>query len=408
MKVVTDVSTDFKENPLDFLHYQSSNPGSATGLVVEGKKISLQDDSKKMLPIAFTPFVQRGITFSNRIIVSPMCMYSSQDGFLTNWHVAHYGGLSMQSPGGIIVEASAVEPHGRISINCAGIWKDEHIDSHKKVVDIAKSNNVKIGIQIVHSGRKGSSLPLWESRRGIAGNSIGGWVDEVYGPSDIAFDETSADPKELSIDQIERIIQSFVDAAVRVDKAGYDFVEIHAAHGYLLSSFLSPNANKRTDIYGGSFENRTRILLEISEKVRKVFPESKPVWVRISCHEWTENGWTNEDSVRLSKLLKDIGIDLIDCSSGGISNEQVINAGPMFQVPFAEQIRKEANIATGAVGMITKPSDIEDILQSGKSDVVFLARQFLLEPSIVKRAAIELGVDIAYPNQYLYAKSLIH
>ncbi|OLY80348.1 NADPH dehydrogenase, partial [Smittium mucronatum] len=262
-----------------------------------------------------------------------------------------------------------------------GIWKDEQIESHRKVVRVVKSNNVRIGLQLVHSGRKGSGLPIWESSKGIAHSSIGGWTDEVYGPTSEAFDEISADTKELTISQIERIKEAYVDVAIRADLAGYDYLEIHAAHVYLLSSFLSPISNTRKDIYGGSFDNRFRFLLEVVERVRNVFPENKPIWVRLS-----------------SRFLKDIEVELVDCSSGGMSNREVVEYRPLFQVSFAQQVRERAGVQTGAVGIITKPSEIEEILQLGQSDIVSLGRQFLLEPSFVKRAAVELGVDLSYPN----------
>ncbi|OLY79253.1 putative NADPH dehydrogenase, partial [Smittium mucronatum] len=398
MKLISELTSPYRENPTDYFVVQSSNPGLAVGFRENGEKSTLAESPDKSLPIAFTPYTQRGITFSNRIFVSPMCMYSSQDGFLTNWHIAHYGGLALHSPGGITVEATAVTHHGRISISCSGLWKDEHIEPHRKVVEVVHSNNVKIGIQLVHSGRKGSSLPLWESRRGIADNSIGGWTDEVYGPSTTPFDQISADPLELSIEQIQEIILAFVDAAVRADKAGYDYIEVHGAHGYLLSSFLSPIVNQRTDNYGGSFTNRIRFLTEVVERVRNVFPEHKPIWVRLSCDEWVEGGWGLEESIKLARILKDIGVDLIDCSTGGVNNDQKIPAEPLFQVPYAQQVKEQADIATSAVGMITTPAEIEGILEAKQSDIVSLARQFLLEPSFVSRAAQELGVDIVYPN----------
>ncbi|OLY80439.1 putative NADPH dehydrogenase [Smittium mucronatum] len=407
MKTAVELITPFVEDPLEFVHFQPNRPGKAIGFLEGGESINFDELPDKKLPLTFTPLTQRGVTFNNRIFVSPILTYSSQDGFLTDWHVAHYGGLSMHTPGGITVEATGVTAHGRVSINCPGIWKDEQIESHRKVVRVVKSNNVRIGLQLVHSGRKGSGLPIWESSKGIAHSSIGGWTDEVYGPTSEAFDEISADTKELTISQIERIKEAYVDAAIRADLAGYDYLEIHAAHVYLLSSFLSPISNTRKDIYGGSFDNRVRFLIEVVERVRNVFPENKPIWVRLSCNEWFEGGWDIEDSVRLARLLKDIGVDLVDCSSGGMSNREVVEYRPLFQVSFAQQVRERAGVQTGAVGIITKPSEIEEILQLGQSDIVSLGRQFLLEPSFVKRAAVELGVDLSYPNQYLYAKSLI-
>ncbi|OLY80622.1 putative NADPH dehydrogenase [Smittium mucronatum] len=407
MKLVSELASEYKDDPREYRVCYPQKPGLAIGVLKDGRTYPFSKENKK-LPMSFTPLKIRGLTFNNRIFVSPMCMYSSQDGFLTDWHIGHYGGMSMHSPGSITVEATGVTHHGRISIACAGIWKDEHMDGHRRVVNVVKSNGVRVGLQLVHSGRKGSSLPLWESRRGVADNSIGGWTDEVFGPSSDPYDEICSDTREISIEQLEEIKQAFVDAALRGIAVGYDYIELHVGHGYLLSSFLSPIVNKRNDKYGGSFTNRIRLTTEIVELVRSILPEDMPLWVRISCDECVEGGWSIDDSVKLSSVLKNMGVDLIDCSNGGINSDQKIVSGPMYQVPYAQKIKEQALIKTGAVGMITTPSQIEEILENGYSDVVFLARQFQLDPSIVSRTAVHLGVDIAYPNQYLFAKTLVN
>ncbi|PVU94497.1 hypothetical protein BB559_002978, partial [Furculomyces boomerangus] len=340
---------------------QPVEPGKSTGLLTdEGNVLPLNEKNK--LPLTFTPFTLRGVTFNNRMIVSPMCTYSCQDGFLNDWHIAHYGSFSLHSPGGIIVEATGVQSNGRISIYCNGIWKDEHIAPHKKVVNVVKRHNVKIGIQLCHAGRKASSMAPWMEGGYVAGNNIGGWPDNVVGPSAIAFSDNTPVPRELTIEEIHELIEDFGKAAIRADKAGYDFIELHGAHGYLISEFLSPNSNRRTDEYG--------------------------------------DGWDINDTVKLATVLKEIGVDFIDCSSGGISEHQVIKVGKLYQVPFAEQVRNQAKIPTGAVGIITKSQEIESILQDGKADLILSARQFLREPSFAQRVALEMKVNMKWPTQY--------
>ncbi|OMJ12711.1 putative NADPH dehydrogenase [Smittium culicis] len=398
MNIIRKLETGFKQDPRDFLQTQSVKPGSAIGLINP-------DASKdKKIPTTFTPFTQRGLVINNRLVVSPMCTYSCQDGFLNDFHIAHYGGFAMHSPGAIVVEATAVVPEGRISIFCNGIYKDEHIQPHQRVVNIVKAQGVPIGIQLAHAGRKASGLPPWISTTAIAGEEIGGWPTNVYGASARPFDETQIVPHELTISQIEDLVDQFKAATVRADKAGYDFIEIHAAHGYLISTFLSQNSNKRTDKYGGSIENRTLMLVQIVKAARSVLPEHKPIWVRLSCNEWVDDGFTPDDAVTVSRILKDCGVDLIDCSSGGISSHQKIVAKPLYQVPYAEAIKQQVGIPTAAVGIISTSAEFEDILNSNKADLIFMARPFLRDASIVKRIAIELNVDLEYTHQYTRGK----
>ncbi|PVZ97899.1 hypothetical protein BB558_006126 [Smittium angustum] len=399
MKILSEFETGFVEDPNNFVQIQPVEPGKSTGLLTdEGNVLPLNEKNK--LPLTFTPFTLRGVTFNNRMIVSPMCTYSCQDGFLNDWHIAHYGSFSLHSPGGIIVEATGVQSNGRISIYCNGIWKDEHIAPHKKVVNVVKRHNVKIGIQLCHAGRKASSMAPWMEGGYVAGNNIGGWPDNVVGPSAIAFSDNTPVPRELSVEEIHELIEDFGKAAIRADKAGYDFIELHGAHGYLISEFLSPNSNRRTDEYGGSFENRIRFAVEVCKKVRSVLSDHKPLWVRLSCTEWVEDGWDINDTVKLATVLKEIGVDFIDCSSGGISSHQVVKPAKLYQVPFAEQVRNQAKIPTGAVGIITKSQEIESILQDGKADLILAARQFLREPSFTKRVAHEMRVEMKWVTQY--------
>ncbi|OMH83631.1 NADPH dehydrogenase [Zancudomyces culisetae] len=384
MVKIVDIDSHFVEDPREYFHHQSHEATARSGA----------------LPMTFTPIKFRDVELKNRIVVSPMCMYSSQDGFSTDWHIAHYGGLAMKQPGAVIVEATNVQANGRISINCLGIYKDEHVEGLSRVARIIKMHGVVPGIQLGHAGRKASTLPLWRGRDEVASEASGGWPNNVKAPSAIPFNADNADPIELTKDEILELVEDFGKAAARADKAGFEIAEIHAAHGYILSEFLSPSSNKRTDEYGGSFENRIRLLLQVVDSMKKNWPSGKSIWVRISCTEWVEGGWTIEDSVELSKRLKDLGVDLVDCSSGGITASQKIGYKPLFQVPFAEQIRTEAGISTGAVGFITQPREVEDILSSGKADVVLLARKFLSEPTFVLRAASELGVDLPWIYQH--------
>ncbi|KAJ2004090.1 hypothetical protein GGI04_002282, partial [Coemansia thaxteri] len=348
------------------------------------------------LPKVFQPLVLRNYTAKNRIWVSPMCMYSSEDGFVNDFHLSHYTQFAIRGAGLIMVEASGVLPEGRITPNCLGIWKDEHVDGLSRIVDNLHSYGAIAGIQLAHSGRKGSTIPLhlYGNRSTFKSTeSEGGWPENVYGPSAIAFDELHNTPHEVSIEQIHSVQQAFVDAAARAHKAGFDVIELHGAHGYLIYEFLSPLSNHRTDKYGGSFENRIRFLTEIVDKIRQIWPQEKPLFVRISATEWVEGGWSLDDTVNLASILYAAGVDLLDCSSAGNDPRQNIPAAPGFQVPFATAVKNQVSgILTAAVGLITQPGQVDEIISENKADVVFVAREFLRNPSFVLSSAHALGV----------------
>ncbi|HEX8289285.1 MAG TPA: NADH:flavin oxidoreductase/NADH oxidase [Pyrinomonadaceae bacterium] len=340
----------------------------------------------------------RDIEFRNRIWVSPMCQYSSEDGMPTDWHLVHLGSRAVGGAGLVIQEATAVSPEGRISPSDAGIWSDEQAEAYKRIVAFIKSQGAVAGIQIAHAGRKASTAEPWNGGK-IVDEGYGGW--ETVAPSAIAFANDYPTPREMTKDDIEKATNDFVAAAKRSVEAGFEVIEIHAAHGYLFHEFLSPLSNERTDEYGGSLENRMRFPLEVAAKVREIIPQNLPVFVRISATDWTENGWDLEQSIEFCKKLKEIGIDLIDVSTGGNVPNAKIPVAPNYQVPFAKEIREKVGIATAAVGMITDPKQAEEILQKGEADAVLLARQFLREPYFVFRAARELGEKIDYvPKQY--------
>jgi len=345
----------------------------------------------------FSPLIIRGTEFRNRIAVSPMCMYSAEEGFSNNWHLVHVGSRAVGGAGLILMEATAVSPEGRISPGDLGIWKDAHIEGLKEIVDFVTSQGAVAGIQLAHAGRKASSASPWQGGATLTPEE-GGWL--TVAPSALPFHKNGTDPKALELDEIHKVVQDFTKAAERALRAGYQVVEIHAAHGYLLHQFLSPLSNQRNDEYGGSFVNRTRLLREITEAVRKVWPEELPLFVRISATDWAEGGWTAEDSVALAELLKQFGVDLIDCSSGGLVPYAEIPVEKGYQVQFAERIRAEADILTGAVGLITEAREAEEILREGKADLIFLAREFLRNPYFPLQAAQELGVDVKWHPQY--------
>ena len=354
------------------------------------------------MPHLFEPLKLRGLTLKNRIVVSPMCMYSSVDGFANDWHLVHLGSRACGGAALVIAEATAVEPEGRISPNDLGLWKDEHIEFLKRVTTFIKSQGGAPGIQLAHAGRKGSTYSP-RVGKGMVPKEKGGWTPVA--PSPIPFDPGDPDPAELTIDGIQRIVRKFQESAARALAAGFEVVEVHAAHGYLLDEFLSPISNRRTDAYGGSFNYRTRLVRDVVSAIRKVWPEDKPLFVRISATDWKEpEGWTIEQSVELAKMLKGLGVDLMDCSSGGLVPDAKVPAAPGYQVPFAERIRKEAGIATGAVGFITTAAQAEQVISTGKADVVLMAREFLRDPYFPLHAATELGHDIAWPKQYGRAK----
>jgi 2,4-dienoyl-CoA reductase-like NADH-dependent reductase (Old Yellow Enzyme family) len=349
----------------------------------------------------FTAYSIRDIEFRNRIVVSPMCQYSSVDGFASDWHLVHLGSRAVGGAGLVFTEASAVEARGRISPQDLGIWKDEHIEMLSRINKFIESQGARAGTQLAHAGRKASTMRPWDGD-GKVSPAEGGWVPVA--PTAIAFNENYPLPTELSLTEIQEITQAFAAAAVRAHKAGFSVVEIHAAHGYLIHQFLSPLANQRTDSYGGSFENRTRLAREVVEAVRKVWPESLPLFMRVSATDWVEGGWTAEETVELAKLVKPLGVDLIDTSSGGMVPHAKIPVGPLYQVRFAEQIRRDAQIPTGAVGLITTPQEAEGILAAEQADLVFLAREELRSPYFPMHAAVELGEEPALPVQYERAK----
>ncbi|WP_307380262.1 NADPH dehydrogenase NamA [Chitinophaga terrae (ex Kim and Jung 2007)] len=349
----------------------------------------------------FSPLQLGNVTLRNRITVSPMCEYSSEDGFASNWHLVHLGSRAVGGAGLILTEATAVSPEGRISKYDLGIWKDEHITKLKEITAFIHEQGAVAGIQLAHAGRKASTVRPWEGSKALPPEE-GGW--QVYAPSAIPFNDVYPHPEALSIDGIRKVTGDFREAAVRAQKAGFKVIEIHAAHGYLIHNFLSPLSNTRTDEYGGSFENRSRVLLEIVAAVREVWPKPLPLIVRISATDWAEGGWNIGESVQLASILKERGVDLIDCSSGGLAAHQKISVGPLYQVPFAERIRKDSGIMTGAVGLITTAEEAASIIDSGKADLVLMARELLRDPYFPLHAAQALGAEVAWPVQYERAK----
>ena len=354
------------------------------------------------MPHLFSPLKIKNIEFKNRIVVSPMCEYSSEDGFANDWHLVHLGGFAVGGASLVITEATAVSPEGRISPGDLGIWKDEHIEKLKQITDFIHQHDSHAGIQLAHAGRKASHDLPWHGGKQIPSDAKGGW--KTLAPSAMPFTDIEEAPVELDKAGIEKVKSDFKAAAARALKAGFDVIEIHGAHGYLVNEFYSPISNHRTDEYGGSFENRIRLLIEIIDSVKEVWPAENPLFVRISATEWTEGGWTADDSVALSKILKEKGVDLVDCSSGGNVATAKIPLKPGYQVEFAEKVRKEADILTGAVGLITTPEQANDIIQTGQADVVLLAREMLRDPHFPLRAAHALGHEIKWPVQYERAK----
>ena len=351
----------------------------------------------------FDPLAIRDITFANRVFVSPMCQYSSTDGYANDWHFVHLGSRAVGGAGLVLTEATAVLPEGRISPDDLGIWMDGHIEPLARIVRFIHEQGSVAGMQLAHAGRKAGSYRPWAGH-GRVPEREGGW-NHVAAPSALAFADDYPMPQALSLDGIKNIVSAFAAAARRACEAGFGVIEIHAAHGYLIHEFLSPFSNQRTDSYGGSFENRTRILRETVAAVRGSWPERAPLFVRISATDWIDGGWDIQQSVELARQLRDFGADLIDCSSGGNVAYAKIPAGPGYQTPFAEQIRREANILTGAVGMITSPIQAEHIIVTGQADAVIIARELLRDPYWPLRAARELGQPISWPVQYLRAAS---
>lgn len=349
-------------------------------------------------PHLFSPLQLRGVQFRNRIGVSPMCQYSSEDGFANEWHFVHLGSRAVGGAGLIIAEATAVLPEGRISPQDLGLWKDEQIEMLARIFGFLEEHGAVPGIQLAHAGRKASTAPPWQGGAAVD-VSNGGWRP-IFAPSAIPFDSDDIVPEAIDAAGIARVTQAFVTAAKRARAAGAKVIEIHAAHGYLLHSFLSPLSNERLDQYGGSVENRTRALREVTIAVRDVWPENFPLFVRISASDWVDGGWDVEQSIALAGELKTLGVDLIDCSSGGAVPRAKIPLGPSYQVPFAEGIRREAGIATAAVGMISDVEQADEIIAAGRADMVFMAREFLREPYWPLHAGMQLGVDSPTPVQY--------
>jgi 2,4-dienoyl-CoA reductase-like NADH-dependent reductase (Old Yellow Enzyme family) len=348
-------------------------------------------------PHLLTPLTIRGVTLRNRIAVSPMCEYSSEDGFANDWHVVHLGSRAVGGAAIVFTEATAVTAEGRISAADLGIWKDEHIPNLKRITEFIASQGAIPGIQLAHAGRKASTQVPWIGSYAIAPGE-GGW--QPVAPSAVPFREGDPTPHELTVAEIGRIADAFAAAAQRALAAGFRVIEIHGAHGYLLDEFLSPLANHRTDDYGGPFENRIRLTVEVAKSIRRVWPEALPLFIRISAQDWAPGGWTLEESVELARRLKPLGVDLVDCSSGGVVPDAKIEVGPGYQVPFAETVRREAGVMTGAVGMITEPKQADEIIAKGQADIVLLARGMLRDPYWPLHAARALGSEPSVPVQY--------
>ena len=349
----------------------------------------------------FSPFTLRELTFRNRIFVSPMCQYSSKGGIPTDWHMVHLGSRAVGGAGLVMVEATAVSPEGRISPDDSGIWNDEQAAAFAPIARFIRTQGAVPGIQLAHAGRKASTDIPWKNGAPLALDN-GGW--QPVAPSPAPFAPGYPEPTELTHDALKTVCSRFVDAAHRALGAGFQVVEIHMAHGYLLHEFLSPLANRRTDEFGGTLENRILFPLSIAREVRQIWPQELPVFVRISANDWVEGGWELAQSIELSRRLKELGIDLIDCSSGGLLPQAFVPFGPGFQTPFATAIRQQVGIATGAVGFVTQPAQAEQIIATGLADAVLLAREMLRDPYWPLHAASSLGVDIPWPPQYERAK----
>jgi 2,4-dienoyl-CoA reductase-like NADH-dependent reductase (Old Yellow Enzyme family) len=352
------------------------------------------------MPHLFSKLRMRDVDFANRIGVSPMCQYSSVDGYANDWHFAHLAARAIGGAALVFTEAAAVTPEGRISPQDLGVWTERHFEPLERIARFVASQGARAGIQLAHAGRKGSTYRPGAGQGAIP-ETADGW--RPVAPSPIAFSDTFANPDELTVNQIKTLQSAFALAAERAAAAGFDVIEIHAAHGYLIHEFLSPFSNRRVDAYGGSFENRTRFLRECVAAVRRSLPERCPLFVRISATDWAEGGWDIDQSVELARLLLALGVDVIDCSSGGNLEKADIPVGPGYQTPFAERIRREANIATAAVGMITGPAQADQIIRNDQADLVLLAREMLRDPYWPLHAAQELGQIAPWPRQYLRA-----
>jgi 2,4-dienoyl-CoA reductase-like NADH-dependent reductase (Old Yellow Enzyme family) len=353
------------------------------------------------MPHLFTPLAIRDVTIPNRVFVSPMCQYSSEDGFAADWHLVHLGARAVGGAGLVMTEATAVQANGRISPQDLGLWKDDHIEGLARITHFVQAHGAVPGVQLAHAGRKASTRRPWEGQ-GALGIDEGGWHD-VVAPSAIPFSDAYPHPHALTADGIRAVIADFVGATRRAWDAGFRVIELHAAHGYLLHEFLSPLSNAREDAYGGPFEHRIRLLLEVTRAIRGAWPDAAPLFVRLSCTDWVEGGWDIEECVDLARRLAKEGVDLIDCSSGGNAAHQKVPLAPGYQTPFAARIRATTGIRTGAVGLIASPHQAEHILATGQADAVLLARELLRDPYWPLHAASALGSDISWPAQYLRA-----
>jgi 2,4-dienoyl-CoA reductase-like NADH-dependent reductase (Old Yellow Enzyme family) len=343
------------------------------------------------MPRLFDPLRLRDLTLRNRLAMAPMCQYSAgPDGRVTDWHLMHLGARAAGGVGLVISEATAVEARGRISPQDLGLWDDAQVEPLRRVAALVRAQGAAFGVQLAHAGRKASTFRPWASSRGAAGPDDGGWED-VVGPTSSAFSSLTHRPEPLDVEGIGVVVRAFAEAAARADDAGADVIEVHAAHGYLLHGFLSPLVNTRTDAYGGSFDGRTRLLREVTTAVRGAWPEAKPLLVRLSATDWVEGGWNDDDTVRLASALRELGVDLIDCSSGGAVQGASVPVGPGYQVRFAERVRREARIASGAVGAIVDPRQADAIVQEGRADLVLLGKALLRDPHWALHAAEALG-----------------
>jgi 2,4-dienoyl-CoA reductase-like NADH-dependent reductase (Old Yellow Enzyme family) len=349
----------------------------------------------------FTPYSVRSITLKNRIVVSPMCQYSSDDGFADEWHLVHLGSRAVGGAALVFTEATAVSPEGRISPQDLGLYRDAHVEMLGRITAFVRARGAVAGIQLAHAGRKASTQRPWDGHD-LVPVEAGGW--EPVAPSAEKFVEAYAQPRALDEAGIAQVIDDFAAAAARALGAGFQVLELHAAHGYLLHEFLSPLANHRTDRWGGSFENRIRLVLEVVRAIRRAWPERLPLFVRVSCTDWADGGWSADDAVELARRLKSEAVDLVDCSTGGLTAAQKIPIGPGFQVPFAARVRREAGMPAGAVGLITEPAQADAIIARGEADLVSLARQMLRDPYWPLHAAHALGVEVPWPVQYERAR----
>ncbi len=381
--------------------HSTAQPQSAVSTAPHGCRAGTDHDREVPEIDLLSPLTIRGVTFRNRIVMSPMCQYCARDGFVDDWHLVHLGSRAAGGTALIFVEATAVTPEGRISLGDTGIWSDDHVEPLARIARFVHSQGAVAGIQLAHAGRKASCDVPWRGGNRLQTGEEGGWP--VVAPSGVPFQESDPAPIPLDARGIEAVVDAFEAGARRALAAGFKVLEIHAAHGYLLHEFLSPISNRRVDEYGGSFENRVRLLLQVAERLRATMPDDLPLFTRISATDWVESGWDVDQSVELARRLKAIGVDLIDVSSGGMVPQARIPIAKGYQVPFARRIRDEADVRTGAVGMITEPQHADEIITGGDADLVFIGRELLREPYWALHAQQALGDDPAWPTQYGYA-----